>query len=833
MASPLNNNDHVKVKSEPGVFNNGVERSPTQQLATIDISSDSSSSSSDDSSYIDDSLRSFLQSTAGSKKRNSDEEPVGFYTTKKPKTENSGLALPTVFLAPLPPEDRPQPLSVHVPKTGPLSVTETVGDRSVVESRQPSKVPRSCKQFWKAGDYEGGNACDSTMSSTVGMDHVRVHPKFLHSNATSHKWALGAFAELLDNALDETCNGATYVCIDMLQNQKDDSKMLLVEDNGGGMSPDKMRQCMSLGYSSKSKMANTIGQYGNGFKTSTMRLGADVIVFSQSLGTDGKGATRSIGVLSYTFLTETGKEDIVVPIIDYEQRGQSWTKMSRSFEDDWNRNLEIIIRWSPYTSETDLLEQFNFLKDNHGTRIVIYNLWEDDEGQPELDFETDEHDIQIRGVNRDEKSIEMAKTFHNSRHFLTYRHSLRSYASILYLRLPTDFRMVLRGKDIEHHNIVNDMMLTTKIVYRPQIVPGKAPISSDMVATVTIGFVKDARYHIDIQGFNVYHKNRLIKPFWRVWNAAGSSGRGVLGVLEANFVEPAHDKQGFERTIVLSRLEAKLVGIQKDYWFKNCHEIGYAARRPAKSSVTEDASPVSCVREKSSSHLARNEHGSTSKVPNIKSGVKERTSAPNQNGHGPHGTPNTTEKSSSQPNENDQVSVRSTRTQVHKKVEQVPPADEANKDVNSFRASPSNGESRLPPASNATPRPSDSMVNDRVDTGKYLSTNCDMHTLNKLETENHDLKQRLKKMNGYLQLEKDRCKSLELQVKQEQQRSEELDKEQIALIDMIVEERTRRDEEEERLRKKLMDASVTIDELLERVKRLETSGVAASIKTEH
>lgn len=38
-------------------------------------------------------------------------------------------------------------------------------------------------------------------------------------------------------------------------------------------------------------------------------------------------------------------------------------------------------------------------------------------------------------------------------------------------------------------------------------------------------------------------------------------------MLEANFVEPAHDKQGFERTVVLSRLEAKLVGIQKDYWF--------------------------------------------------------------------------------------------------------------------------------------------------------------------------------------------------------------------------------------------------------------------------
>ena len=32
-----------------------------------------------------------------------------------------------------------------------------------------------------------------------------------------------------------------------------------------------------------------------------------------------------------------------------------------------------------------------------------------------------------------------------------------------------------------------------------------------MSAVVTIGFVKDAKHHVDVQGFNVYHKNRLIK----------------------------------------------------------------------------------------------------------------------------------------------------------------------------------------------------------------------------------------------------------------------------------------------------------------------------------
>jgi hypothetical protein len=62
-----------------------------------------------------------------------------------------------------------------------------------------------------------------------GFDHVRVHPKFLHSNATSHKWSLGAFAELLDNALDEVRSGATFVNVDMIQNRKDGSKMILIE----------------------------------------------------------------------------------------------------------------------------------------------------------------------------------------------------------------------------------------------------------------------------------------------------------------------------------------------------------------------------------------------------------------------------------------------------------------------------------------------------------------------------------------------------------------------------------------------------------------------------
>ena len=46
------------------------------------------------------------------------------------------------------------------------------------------------------------------------LKHSRVHPKFLHSNSTSHRWVFGAIAELLDNAMDPDVL-ASQVMIDL------------------------------------------------------------------------------------------------------------------------------------------------------------------------------------------------------------------------------------------------------------------------------------------------------------------------------------------------------------------------------------------------------------------------------------------------------------------------------------------------------------------------------------------------------------------------------------------------------------------------------------------
>ncbi|KFK30262.1 hypothetical protein AALP_AA7G238400 [Arabis alpina] len=422
-----------------------------------------------------------------------------------------------------------------------------------------------CRSFWKAGD-NFVNAKAITPAAPGLLEHARIHPKFLHSNATSHKWAFGAIAELLDNAVDEIHNGATFVKIDKIDIVKDNSPALVFQDDGGGMDPNGIRKCMSLGYSSK-KSNTTIGQYGNGFKTSTMRLGADAIVFSRS--TRGGKSTQSVGLLSYTFLRKTGQDDVIVPMIDLDLTHGRPEPIIYGSPEDWSSSLNILLKWSPFSTEDELFQQFEGIG-THGTKVIIYNLWLNDEGIYELSFDDDDEDIRLRDENAQDGKRVIAKTLELRSH-ISYRlrHSLRAYASMLYLKKFKNFKIILRGIPVEQFNIADELRHPESIMYKPQ-----TAMMEQAATEIKVGFIKEAP-KLPIIGFNVYHKNRLIKPFWEVLVESSSRGNGVVGVLEANFIEPAHDKQGFERSSLYMRLEARLKKIIIDYWWSHCHIFGY------------------------------------------------------------------------------------------------------------------------------------------------------------------------------------------------------------------------------------------------------------------
>ncbi|KAK4417395.1 protein MICRORCHIDIA 2 [Sesamum alatum] len=473
-------------------------------------------------------------------------------------------------------------------RTKPPTTTQSASAVNSGDVVAASYGPLDSRSFWRAGAYEIGPTTSTIVQGD--LEHARVHPKFLHSNATSHKWAFGAIAELLDNAVDEMCNGATFVKVDRIYNSKDNSPALLVQDDGGGMDPECMRKCMSLGYSSK-KSNTTIGQYGNGFKTSTMRLGADVIVFSRA--TQAGRATQSVGLLSYTFLRRTRQDDVVVPMIDFDISDHWAEPIVYSSKEDWSSNLQTILEWSPFSSKDDLMLQFDDIG-SHGTKIIIFNLWMNDEGVYELNFDDDDEDIRLKDeVNQGNASRTFKRALELQSH-LSYRirYSLRAYSSILYLRKFMNFRIILRGKPVEQFSIVDDLKYSKVVTYSPHV--GPAP--KEVTVETTIGFIKEAPA-LGVCGFNVYHKNRLIRPYWKVTADGSSRGHGVVGVLEANFIEPAHDKQDFERSNLFIKLEGRLKQMVTDYWKGHCHLIGHQPDGMRKNDVQKKFTTLPQVEE--------------------------------------------------------------------------------------------------------------------------------------------------------------------------------------------------------------------------------------------
>ncbi|XP_026664972.2 protein MICRORCHIDIA 6-like isoform X2 [Phoenix dactylifera] len=463
---------------------------------------------------------------------------------------------------------------------GAQDIVVGVPDRSIMASEQsfsaningfdPTSAfsgisARLSRQFWSAGDYEVRQA--HGLAYQDGQNRLCVHPKFLHSNATSHKWAFGAIAELLDNAVDEIQNGAAFVIIDKIANPRNGNPALLIQDDGGGMDPESLRRCMSFGFSDK-QPCSSIGQYGNGFKTSTMRLGADVIVFTRSK--HEMELTQSVGLLSYTFLRRTGCNDIVVPLVDYrfDPSSDVFKRLFRHGQKQFSSNLSMLLKWSPFATEDELLKHFNDMG-NHGTKIIVYNLWFNDEGKMELDFESDTEDIMISGAPKPVQTNSISKML-TQNHIANRLHfSLRAYSTILYLHLPKFFKIILRGRVIEHHRIASDLRYCECIKYMPQV-GGR----TEAEVITTIGFLEGAP-EVNVHGFNIYHRNRLILPFCQVVNSTGSKGRGIAGVLEANFIKPTHDKQSFEKSTLYQKLESRLREMTYEYWECHCHLVGY------------------------------------------------------------------------------------------------------------------------------------------------------------------------------------------------------------------------------------------------------------------
>jgi hypothetical protein len=161
------------------------------------------------------------------------------------------------------------------------------------------------------------NPMPTTAAPAGHVEHATTHPKFLFSNSTSHSWAFGAIAELVDNAQDPDVMADTLTidCLDIGGHVS-----LRLADNGLGLDRKGLHRMLSFGHSEKAAFEagrhQAVGRYGNGFKSGSMRLGEDALVCTRC------ATSQSVGLLSQTFLRAIDAQEILVPMVSWDLQGE-------------------------------------------------------------------------------------------------------------------------------------------------------------------------------------------------------------------------------------------------------------------------------------------------------------------------------------------------------------------------------------------------------------------------------------------------------------------------------------------------------------------------------
>ncbi|XP_073343148.1 MORC family CW-type zinc finger protein 3 [Pagrus major] len=384
--------------------------------------------------------------------------------------------------------------------------------------------------------------------SEHGIRLSSMSPSFLNSNSTSHTWPFSAVAELIDNASDPGVS-AKQIWIDVVEEAG--QRCLTFTDNGSGMTPNKLHKMLSFGFTEKGSgkaSQHAIGVYGNGFKSGSMRLGRDALIFTKN------GGCQTVGMLSQTYLENIKAQAVIVPIVPFNQQTKSLVTT-----EDSEASLAAILTNSIITTQEQIHAHFDSIPSKKGTKILIWNIRRAKDGNPEIDFDTDTTDFRLPSIQIEElrKGLRSSGSLRAEQNIPDMHYSLRAYLSILYLKPRT--QIILRGKKNLPRLVSKRLKHVEHDVYKPHFSKEKVK--------VTFGMTLKNKDHY---GIMMYHKNRLIKAYEKVGCQQKSSGQrvgvGVIGVIECNFLKPAHNKQDFEYTkeyrLTLGALGLKL----NDYW---------------------------------------------------------------------------------------------------------------------------------------------------------------------------------------------------------------------------------------------------------------------------
>ncbi|CAB3402600.1 unnamed protein product [Caenorhabditis bovis] len=317
----------------------------------------------------------------------------------------------------------------------------TILDRIDYNCEQTSiRVQKAVDDVIKAEGHQLTYRCSATVFQ-MDTDKIKLLNKatiafsYLHSNSTTHEYLLGAIAELVDNSRDAN---AENLHIDFDK----DHEYLSILDDGCGMTQKEAVNVISFGFSNKRNIAGMIGQYGNGLKSGAMRIATDMLLLTK------KDGILSCLLLSRTFHKEHDLKEVFVPSPSFNAEDRHMLCQSDMEIEKHRLEMSIIYKYSPFSDQNTLFAQFEKIRGEHGTLIILFNLRRLVTGQLELDFTSTEDDIRL--------------TDHVAQREEEYN-SLRAYLSVLYLN--PRMKIYLRKKKITATRITSLLIMKYRYQY--------------------------------------------------------------------------------------------------------------------------------------------------------------------------------------------------------------------------------------------------------------------------------------------------------------------------------------------------------------------------------
>uniref|UniRef100_A0AAR2IY15 CW-type domain-containing protein n=1 Tax=Pygocentrus nattereri TaxID=42514 RepID=A0AAR2IY15_PYGNA len=435
-------------------------------------------------------------------------------------------------------------------------------------------------------------------SNYSALNRAQLTFEYLHTNSTTHEFLFGALAELVDNSRD-----ANATRIDIYTEKRPDLRggfMLCFLDDGTGMDPSEATHVIQFGKSSKRFPESThIGQYGNGLKSGSMRIGKDFILFTK------KDDKLTCLFLSRTFHEEEGLDEVIVPLPSWDLKTQQPLTQD---PEKYAIETELIFKYSPFKSEEQLFQQFKKIEGTSGTLVIVYNLKLMDNREPELDVQTDHQDILMAGT-----PVEGVKP---------ERRSFRAYAAVLYI--DPRMRIFIQGHKVRTKRLscclYNPRMYkytstrfktraeqeVKKADHLAKLAEEKAREAESKARALELklgdDLSKEARVrthnHLlalkepkelnfifgvnierrDQDGMFIYNCSRLIKMYEKTGPQleGGMACGGVVGVVDVPYLvlEPTHNKQDFADAKEYRHLLRAMGDYLAQYW----KDIGIAQK---------------------------------------------------------------------------------------------------------------------------------------------------------------------------------------------------------------------------------------------------------------